>query len=66
MCHEGPGLADPADDWYRQQPDDGPQELTYVDDDTRLVRILIAPASPGGRLQTVRGAWQDLPPTRGA
>ncbi len=29
--------ADPADDWYRQQPGDEPRDLTYVDEDTRLV-----------------------------
>ncbi|MFC1597233.1 hypothetical protein ACFL5Q_04740 [Planctomycetota bacterium] len=40
---------DPADDSYRQPPGDEPRDLTYVDEDTRLVRILIAPASPGGR-----------------
>jgi len=25
---------EPADDWYRQPPDDEPRELTYVDEYT--------------------------------
>ena len=43
-------------DGHSQAANDAPreltfvaQDLTYVDEDTQLVRILIAPASPGGR-----------------
>ena len=53
---------DPVDDGYRQQPDDGPRELTYVDEDTRLVRILIAPASPGGRRRRCAVCGRICPP----
>ena len=53
---------DPVDDWYRHLAEDEPRDLTYVDEDTRLVRILLAPASPGGR----RRRCAVFAPTRGA
>ena len=35
ICAEADAFAhDAADRWYRQPPEDGPRELTYVDEDT--------------------------------
>lgn len=35
ICAEADAFAhDPADQWYRQPPEDGPRELTFVDEDT--------------------------------
>ncbi len=41
---------DPVDAWYRHLAEDEPRDLTYVDEDTRLVRILITqrPQGAGG------------------